>query len=258
MTTEVKNIDVALIDNPGHDVRVGVNVEELDDLKQSISKNGILQPLLLRPRGERFEVIAGNRRLQVARNLGLDQVPALLRDASDAETAVFRFEENLKRANVNAVEEAKYIAECITQLRISTEEFAEKIGRTSQWIEDRLAIAEMPDYMQGYIVSKQIPLGVALALNQITDERIKRQWSDFAAENGMTVPAAQNALREWQKDERRRQEAGEDEVVPATPATPPVAKADCVRCGTRRPVQQLRFVRICNPVCPTEEEGGGS
>src|SRR3990167_5001696 len=111
-------IDTNLIDNPGRDARMSHEISEFDDLYVSIRENGILQPLLVRPKGDRYEVIAGNRRLQVARKLGLSEVPCMVRDANDNETAIYRFEENLKRADITVVEEAKYIAESLSALNI--------------------------------------------------------------------------------------------------------------------------------------------
>lgn len=246
-------IDTNLIDNPGRDARMGHEISELDDLYVSIRENGILQPILVRPRGDRYEVIAGNRRLAVARRLGLSQVPALVRVANDAETAVYRFEENLKRADINAVEEAKYIAESITALGISVAEFAAKINRSVQWVEDRLSVAGMPEYLQLYLMNKTVTLGVALALTQINDEQVRKDWCYHAATHGMTVLSAQNALREWEKIDRARKEAPPGADIPEIPATPPVAYVRCVRCGSSRPMQQTQFVRVCNPVCPIEE-----
>lgn len=246
-------IDTNLIDNPGHDARVGLDISEFDELVISIRQNGILQPLLVRPRGDRYEVIAGNRRLQAARKLGLSEVPCMVRDANDYETAIFKLEENLTRADISVVEEAKYISESITALKITVEDFAQKINRTPEWIENRLAVADMPDYMQGYLMSKTISLGVALALNGIQDEKVKKEWTYHAATHGMTVLSAQNAYREWDKLERFRKEAPEGTEVPEAPATPPVAYVRCERCGSTRPMQQTKFVRVCNPVCPLEE-----
>lgn len=256
MQEELKYISVALLDAPGHDSRLNVDADDLGDLVESINQNGILQPLIVRPRQDRFEVIAGGRRLRAARQLALTTVPCLVRSASDSETAVLRFEENLKRADLNPVEEAKYIAEAITALNSTPQEFAEKINRSEQWINDRLTIATMPAYLQERIMSKQIGLGVALALNEITDDKVRNDWSYYAATSGMTVLAAQNALREWQKLNRYQQEHPEEKEARTTPTTPPVAYASCVRCGSQRPLQQLHFVRICNPICPTEEPGG--
>ena len=247
-------IDTNLIDNPGRDARVGHDVSELDDLYVSIRENGILQPLLVRPRGDRYEVIAGNRRLQVARKLGLGEIPCMVRDADDNATAIFRFEENCKRSDITVVEEAKYIAESVTALGISIAEFADKVNRSVQWIEDRLSVADMPDYMQDYLMHKTIPLGVALALNEIKDDKVKKEWTYHAATHGMTVLAAQNALHEWDKLDRQRREAPPGAEVPELPATPPVAYARCERCGGSRPIQQMKFVRICNPVCQLDEK----
>src|SRR3990167_2229077 len=135
------NIDINLVDSPGRDMRVGREISEYDDLLISIRENGILQPILVRPREGRYEVIAGHRRLQVARQLGLSEIPALVRHATDSETAIFRLDENLKRADVNAVEEARYIAETIVALNTTTAEFAKKINRSVDWVENRLAVA---------------------------------------------------------------------------------------------------------------------
>lgn len=245
-------IDTNLIDNPGRDSRMGHEVSELDDLYVSIRESGILQPILVRPRGDRYEVIAGNRRLAVARKLGLEQVPALVRDASDTETAIFRFEENLKRADINPVEEAKYIAESITALGISAQEFAQKINRSEQWIADRIAVAGMPDYLQGYLMNRTIKLGVALALNEIEDEKVKFDWTGHAAEYGMTVFAAQNALNEWQKIDRQKKAAPLGADTPEVPIVPPTVSVPCARCGLPRSLQELKFVRICSPDCPVD------
>ena len=111
----------------------------------------------------------------------------------------------------------------------------------------------MPEYMQGYLFRKELGLGVALYLNQINNEKIKKQWSEFAVESGMSVLAAKDALRAYEKLERAKRESPEDTEVPEVPATPPVAYVRCVRCGGTRPMQQTKFVRICNPVCQSEE-----
>ena len=247
------NIDINLVDSPGRDMRVGREISEYDDLLISIRENGILQPILVRPREGRYEVIAGHRRLQVARQLGLSEIPALVRHATDSETAIFRLDENLKRADVNAVEEAQYIAETIVALNLTVAEFAKKVNRSDDWVENRLAVAGMPDYLQGYLIVKQMPLGVALALNEIEDDQVRKDWAYHAATHGMTVLSAQNARAEAAKIARRKLEAPEGADIPPAPKEPPVAYVRCVRCGNARPQQQTQFVRICNPVCPTEE-----
>lgn len=249
-------IDTNLIDAPGHDIRLGRDINEHDDLLVSIRENGILQPLLVRPRGDRYEVIAGNRRLQVARQLGLVKVPAMVRNASDLETSIYRFEENLKRADINPVEEAKYIAESITALGLSTKEFAAKINRTEDWIASRLSIAEMPQYLQAYLIDKKMPLGVALALNEITDDKVKNDWSHSAVTYGMTVLAAKQAAAEFAKMERRRQSAPVGEDPPPPPKEPPVAYVYCIRCGGKVPQQHTKFVRICAPECAIDAGSG--
>lgn len=253
MTDEIKFIKVSLIDNPGRDMRIGIDQSKQQDLLESIKTQGILQALLLRPRGERFEVIAGNRRLQAARSLGLEQIPALVRDTNDSDTAILRFEENIKRADVDPVSEARYIAETITALETTVQDFATKIGRSEQYVFDRLMISAMPDYMHEHLIAGTLSLGVALALYQVDDEETRYNWTMHAVDSGMTVRAANTALREYKKLKRAKEDRPEGIDAAPIPATPPTVYVHCVRCRSNALIEQTKLVRIHNPICPVEE-----
>lgn len=243
-------IPTNLIDSPGRDARIGLDPEKYEELKKSIRENGVLQPILVRPRADRYEVIAGHRRLRVARELGLASLPALVRAADDTSTSILRLEENARRADLSPVEEAKYYAETLVELGLSPADFAAKIGHTEQWVRDRLSIADMPTYLQDYLHAGKMSIGVALALAAIDDERTRREWSWQAATYGMTVLSARNALREYQKMAQRAAATPDQSLADIVPLRPPTVMVDCVRCGSQREANDTRFVRICSPDCP--------
>src|SRR3990167_783747 len=147
MTNEetLQSVPIELIDDPEVAMRQQFDEEKLQELAESIKKHGVLQPLVLRERGGRFEIIAGHRRLAACGIARLGKVPALVRNATDSETAILRMHENLIREDVDPVSEAIFIANQIKALRTDLAAFAKMLGKSEQYIGDRLSIAEMPD-----------------------------------------------------------------------------------------------------------------
>lgn len=249
MEQEIKYINLQLIDDPTNPMRGNFEDEQFQELVESIKANGILQPILVRPKGDRFEVIAGHRRYTAAWRCQLATVPAVVRDSTDRETAILRMHENLVRADVNVVDEAKYIAKAITELGISVEEMSRMLNRSEGYVQDRLAVASMPDYMIIALAEGSIKLGVALALVDIEDERTRYNYVVHAIKEGCTVTAAQQWVRDFRRmyAEAPTDPRGQVEFVP--PEEPPMILWPCVRCGENAKSEDLKFVRIHTRDC---------
>lgn len=247
---QAKIINVQLIDRPNPPVRGIFNEDEISSLAESIRTNGILVPLLVRQNGERFEVIDGDCRLEAAYRNRLTEVPCMVRSASDSETHILRMLANLDRNDPDPVSEAIYIAKAIKSGSITAEELAEKLGRGAKWIDDRLAIAAMPEYMQDAIREKRLPLGVALALFEVDDDTVRRRWVNFAIRDGMTVRAAEDALREYERLKDLGSSGDEQSSPPPMPEAPPRVLHPCARCGEHADASELRFVRVHLQECP--------
>jgi len=248
---DFKFVDIKLIDPPAQEMRIDLNAKDFKELCESISKNGILQPLLLRPRGERFEIIAGVRRFRAAQALGLSEVPAMARDATDSEAIIYRMHENLVREDTDPVSEALFIVRSMRDLEWKTEEFAEMLGRSVKYVEDRLRISEMPDYLMDFLKNKEISLGVALALDEIDDDRVKRDWAYAAVRDGMTVSGAKNALSHYKKMKSQASYEPVKQGQPIAPVELPEEVYQCARCGKESSVSDLHFVRVHLVACPT-------
>jgi ParB family chromosome partitioning protein len=141
--------------------------ERLKELTDSIRTQGILQPLLLRPHphlSAKFEIIAGERRWRSATELGLDDVPALIRDLSDSEALAAGLVENLQREDLNALEEAAGYARLIEEFHLTQERLAEAVGKSRSHVANMVRLLKLPGPVQAALRAGTITSGHARAL----------------------------------------------------------------------------------------------
>lgn len=190
METETKGIALDLIDDPVLAMRSDLDDEDLEELKRSMTEMGLIEPIILRPVGERYEVIAGHRRTRAARLLNWPLIPALVRQATDDETFAIRLAENFARKDIDPVDEACFISEIILKHKKTPQDVAKLLHRSTAWVDERMTIFEMPEYLQTAIKQKKIPLGAAFWLNQIQPEQTRHYYVSYCVVNGVTVNAA--------------------------------------------------------------------
>jgi ParB family chromosome partitioning protein len=243
-TQEYKLIEISLIDDPERAMRSDLTEEGLKDLAESIRENGVIEPIVVRPRGNRYEVIAGHRRLAASWLAHRATIPCIIRDADDKETTILRVHENLIREDVNPVDEAKFIARTIRELGIGVDEFARMIHRSESYVMDRLAIDEMPEYMKEALSQGTLKLGAALALAQIEDEDTRYRWTLAAIRDGMSVRAAEDALRQWRQYAALPVAQREQNPLPDSPLELPPQMVQCARCGENDPLGAMMNVPI--------------
>lgn len=248
-TPQYQEVDITLIDRPEDPIRLTLDDPTLDDLCRSICTEGILVPLLLRPIGDRFRVIAGDRRLACAWKCRIQKIPAVVRDIDDREEYVLRALENLQRKNPDPVSEAVYIQVGITKLGLTPEYLAERFDRSVEWVKDRLAIAEMPDFLKDLLRQELLPLGVALLLAQIDDEKTLRDWVAGAIQDGMTVVGAREALAGYYRLRDRQRLAGNPEASTPVPYVPVVIRYACVACQQHDLMENLMRVWVHREQC---------
>lgn len=193
----VQNIFSDLIDDPKDAMRSGLDREGLFDLAEDIKKNGLINPITVRPVADRFEVVAGHRRLGACKIAGIIKIPCVVKELDDRAAFSIMASENLVREDVDPVDEAEFIIKMMNRTGQTIDEVAQNIRRGRQYVEDRLIVAEMPDYLKDFLRSKQIKLGAALALNQIVDENTKSMWVGMAVRDGVSVRVAEYWLHQW-------------------------------------------------------------
>jgi len=157
-------------------------VDELEELAESIRSQGIIQPLLVRGADVGYELVAGERRLRAAALVGMDRVPVLLKDVSDAEMLELSIVENIQRANLNPMEEAEAYHRLISEFDLTQDEAAERVGKSRSAVANFLRLRQLPDPIKDSIMAGALSMGHARALlGADTPAKQQAAWREVVA-----------------------------------------------------------------------------
>jgi ParB family chromosome partitioning protein len=169
--------------------------EALAALADSIREVGVLQPILVRPVDDGFEIIAGERRWRAARRVGLQTIPVLLRTTDDASTLEQALVENVHRADLNPLEEAAAYQQLIEDFQLTHEQVAARVGRSRVAITNTLRLLQLPPAIQKLIQDDVLKEGHARALLGTPDRAFQEQLARRAVNEGLSVRAVEDAVR---------------------------------------------------------------
>ena len=160
----VREIELALIRANPHQPRKQFDEVALDELASSIADKGVLQPILIRPVGDGYELIAGERRWRAAQKAQLHRIPALVRDMDDAATAEVALIENVQRADLNAIEEADAYKQLIIGFGHKQDEVGRLVGKSRSHIANLLRLLDLPEDVRALLLSGDLSMGHARAI----------------------------------------------------------------------------------------------
>jgi ParB family chromosome partitioning protein len=191
----LEEIPVSQIRPNPYQPRQHFDEEELASLAESIKEVGILQPVLVRATGDGYELIAGERRWRAARRLGLQHVPALVRDTDDASALEHALVENVHRADLNVLEEAAAYQQLIEDFGLTHEEVAIRVGRSRAAVSNTLRLLQLPPAVQRLVRDGSLTMGHARALLGSPDRALQERLAKRVVAEGLTVRAVEEALR---------------------------------------------------------------
>lgn len=168
---QVMELDIAKIIPQENQPRKNFAQESLQELADSIREHGILQPVLVRPKGECYEIIAGERRWRAAEMADLQVIPALVKEMPDIEAAEISLVENLQREDLSAIEEARAYKNLLEQYHYTQEHIAERVGKSRAYIANTIRLLNLSPEIMAMIDRKQISPGHARALLALRDKR---------------------------------------------------------------------------------------
>ena len=196
-TDELRELPVELIAPNPHQPRTSFDEAALQALADSIAAEGVLQPVLVRPvAGGTYELIAGERRWRAARLAGLDRVPALVRPRDDAASLELALVENMARADLNPVEEARACAALVEELGLTREEVGRRVGRSRVAVSNLLRLLDLPDDAVALIEQGDLSEGHGRALLLAEDHADRRRLARTAVVEGWSVRALEARARE--------------------------------------------------------------
>ena len=240
MPENVQEIFTDRILDPKDPMRTGIDKNGLFELAENIKQNGLINPITIRPVGDMFEVVAGHRRLAACRIAGQIRVACVVRVLDDRAAFRVMAAENLAREEVDPVDESVFVRRYMEQTGDDIAAVAGALRRSAQWVQSRLIIGEMPDYMLGALRNGTLKLGAALALYDITDDRTRRTWVDMAIRDGVSVAQAEYWVHGWKVSQLP---GGGGPTNPPPQAPPPAAGPVTFRCAVDGKDYDARIVK---------------
>jgi ParB family chromosome partitioning protein len=177
---------------------------KIEELAVSIRNQGIIQPLVVRPQGDGFELIAGERRWRAAMRAGLSRVPVVLRNASDLEALQLALVENLQREDLNPIEEANGYRRLQDEFHWSQEEMAEKVGKSRPAIANSLRLLTLPSEIQQEVAGGKLPAGQARALLGLHTEALILSAGREVIAKGLSTRETEKMVRNLLVGRKRR------------------------------------------------------
>ena len=159
----------------------------IKELADSIRERGVLQPILLRPAADGYQLVAGERRFLATREAGFDTIPAIIRPLTDRESLLIALIENIQRENLNPIDEARAYYRLATEYGLKHDEIGERVGKDRSTVSNIIRFNNLPEDAQRLIESNQLSAGHARALLSVTDSKHQTELANSAASHGWSV-----------------------------------------------------------------------
>jgi ParB family transcriptional regulator, chromosome partitioning protein len=213
----ITNLSIASIDPNPMQPRSVFHQDRLEELAQSIRTNGIIQPLVARRRGERFQLVAGERRWRAAKLAGLSEVPVVVREFADDKLLEVTLIENIQREDLNAIEVAHALERLHKDLGLTHEEIARRTGKDRTTVTNMLRLLRLPGDVQALIAEHRMSMGHARAILGLPTPDLQRQAAEKVTAQGLSVRQAERLVNRMTetREPKSADEAAQDPNVKA-------------------------------------------
>ena len=192
----VQALDIHAIDINADQPRKDFDAAKLQELADSIQRHGVVQPIIVRQKGSRYTIVAGERRFRAARMAGLTTVPVIVKDMEEAQVMEVALIENLQREDLNPIEEAAAIRFLMQQHDLTQEEVSKRLAKSRPAIANSLRLLSLPEQIQDYLKKGQLQAGHARALAGLQDEKLQLALAEKIIREGLSVREAEALVRE--------------------------------------------------------------
>lgn len=201
----VCEIDVALIDRNQNQPRKNFDEKALKELAHSIKQHGIIQPLVLRKVGERFQIVAGERRFRASKMIGLKKVPAVIKEFSEKEMSEIAIIENLQREDLNPIESAKAIQNLIDSYGLTQETVADRIGKSRSAVTNTLRLLTLPNEIISLVEQSKLSAGHARTLLAVEDSKKQIELALYCVQKKISVRDLEMMIKKLNKPAKNKE-----------------------------------------------------
>ncbi len=246
-TEEVVKIPIEKIIPNRYQPRTVFDDEKIEELSRTIHTHGVIQPIVVRPFGEQFEIIAGERRYRAIKKLEWIEVPAIVRNLNDKETASIALIENLQREELTAIEEALAYQQLLELHSLTQEALAQRLGKGQSTVANKLRLLKLPQFVQNAILNRELTERHARALIAIKDEQLQQQLIQAVKEYDWNVRQLEEQIQMILQPEEEVEKPKKDK-----PLRKAISKD--VRIALNTIKQSLSMVTKSGITVKTEEE----
>ena len=190
-------VDTDLLRPNPNQPRAHLDDARLDELARSIRTNGIIQPILVRRAGDRYEIVAGERRWRAAARAGIGRVPVIVRDVPDEKLLEVALVENIQREDLNPIEEAAAYRRLCDDFRLTQEQIAEAVGKDRASVANYLRLLRLPDEVRAELAAGRLTMGHARALVSLGDAQAQRRAAREIISRGLSVRETEALARRF-------------------------------------------------------------
>lgn len=197
------DLDLDLIEPNSEQPRTRFAEENLEELTQSIKANGVVQPIVVRKKGNIYQIIAGERRWRASQRAGLQKIPAVVKEVSDDKLLELALIENIQRHDLNPIEEAKAYKNLVETIGLTQETIAERVGKNRTVITTALRLLKLPEDIQKLIEEQRISAGHGKALLMTEDSDAQKRLARSIIEMSLSVRETEKAVKRLGKSENQ-------------------------------------------------------
>lgn len=246
MVEQITILELALIDPPEEMAREFVDPDKVRELAESIREVGLQEPIIVRPRNSRYEIVAGHRRSLAHQLLGKLQIDTIVRELTDEQVLLIRAIENDQRVDLNPIERARNYQRLKDRFGWTESQIGQKVGRHRNTIRNYLDLLDTPEEFQSAIAKGLMAMDVARTLNKIEDPSFRKYYFESAVRNGVTVEVAELWVSEWHKARIPAAQGGDGGggVDLSGQSSLPIFTACCC-CLMAVDVKEVKYIPVC-------------
>ena len=246
------------IEPPAKAHRLEMDEPRMWELADSIRDVGLLNPIIVRQHGASgYEIIAGHRRYIAHQMLNLTEIDCILRTATDAQTEIERFTENLQRDDLSPMEEAIAVTRLAEETQADATSIAHQLRRSESWVRQRFDLMALPQELKDNVHTKHLPVSTALVLARVSDDAHRAYLLDYALKSG----ASASVIRTWVGEWELAAQAGNADTAPkpviGAPMKEIIIQIPCYTCHEPTDHREMAIVRLCRACAGMVAEQSG-
>jgi len=176
---------------------------KMDELKESIKTHGIIQPIIVRESTEGYEIVAGERRLKAAKEIGMKKVPVIIRQFNNLKTFEIALVENIQREDLNPIDQAFAFKRLVDEFKLTHQELAEMTGKSRTFISNIVRLLNLDDWVKEIVATGKISLGHAKVLLGLDDKQLQQEFGKKIIEQGLSVRELERTVNRWMKKNKK-------------------------------------------------------